>query len=68
MPTRRKVDTANLNAAIHDILVKYGVLADDNRDVIASTDGTRTYYDKANPRAEVVIAPFTEEYEQWQKR
>jgi Holliday junction resolvase RusA-like endonuclease len=67
MPTRRKVDTANLNAAIHDILVKHGILADDNRDVIASTDGTRTFYDKANPRAEVEIEPYKEDYEQWGK-
>lgn len=67
MPTRRKVDTSNLNAAIHDILVKYGVLADDNRDIIASTDGTRCFYDKANPRAEIEITPFEEEYEQWAK-
>ena len=56
-----------MNAAIHDILVKYGVLDDDNRDVIASTDGTRTYYDRQNPRAEVIIEPFTEDYEQWRK-
>ena len=67
MPTRRKVDTANLNAAIHDILVKHGILADDNRDIIASTDGTRTYYSKTNPRAEVEISPYSEEYEQWKK-
>ncbi len=67
MPTKRKVDTANLNAAIHDILVKYGVLADDNRDVIASTDGTRTFYDKQNPRAEVEITPYQGEYAQWRK-
>lgn len=67
MPTRRRVDTANLNAAVHDILVKYGILADDNRDIIASTDGTRTYYDKQNPRAEIWIEPFEEEYEVWQQ-
>lgn len=67
MPTRRKVDTSNLNAATHDILVKYGVLADDNRDIIASTDGTRTFYDKANPRAEIEITPFEGEYEVWKK-
>ena len=67
MPTRRKVDTANLNAAIHDILVKYGVLSDDNRDVIASTDRTRTFYDKSNPRTEVEITPYKGEYEQWKK-
>lgn len=67
MPTRRRVDTANLNAALHDILVKYGILADDNRDIIASTDGTRTYYDKENPRAEITIEPYDGEYEQWKK-
>ena len=67
MPTRRRVDTANLNAAIHDLLVKYRVLADDNRDIIASTDGTRTFYDKDNPRAEIEITPFEEEYDIWKK-
>ena len=65
MPTRRKVDKANLEAAIHDILVKYKILADDNRDVLASTDGSRVYYDKENPRAEIEIAQLKEEYEQW---
>lgn len=67
MPTRRRVDTANLNAATHDLLVKYRVLADDNRDIIASTDGTRTFYDKDNPRAEIEITPFEEEYDIWKK-
>ena len=67
MPTRRRIDTANLNAAIHDILVKYHILADDNRDIIASTDGTRTYYDKGNPRAVIEIEPLEEDYEQWGK-
>ena len=67
MPTSRRVDTANLIAATHDVLVKYGVLADDNRDIIASTDGTRTYYDKENPRAEITIEPYEGEYEQWKK-
>lgn len=67
MPTHRRVDTANLNSALHDILVKYGILADDNRDIIASTDGTRTYYDKDNPRTEVKITPYEGQYEQWKK-
>ena len=65
MPKKRNVDKANLNAAIHDILVKYDVLADDNRNIIASTDGTRTYYDKLNPRAEIEISNFNEDYAQW---
>lgn len=65
MPTRRRVDTANLNSALHDILVKYGILLDDNRDIIASTDGTRTYLDKENPRTEVYIEEYEEQYETW---
>lgn len=67
MPTRRKVDKSNLEAAVHDILVKYGVLDDDNRDVVASTDGSRVYYDKTNPRVEIEISPLQEEYEVWTK-
>ena len=67
MPTLRKVDKSNLEAAIHDILVKYGILDDDNRDVLASTDGSRVYYDKTNPRVEIEISPLQEEYEVWTK-
>lgn len=67
MPTRRRVDKSNLEAAAHDVLVKYGVLADDNRDIIASTDGSRVYYDKENPRAEITIEPYEGEYEVWRK-
>lgn len=67
MPTRRRVDTSNLNSAVHDILVTCRILADDNRDIIASTDGTRTYYDKQCPRVEIEITPYEEEYEQWKK-
>lgn len=64
MPTRRRVDLTNLEEAAHDIFVKCGLLADDNRDVIAATDGSRVYYDKANPRTEVEIAPLPN-YEKW---
>ena len=63
--TSRRVDKANLEAAAHDILVKYGILSDDNRDIIASTDGSRVYYDKDRPRVEITISPLAEEYEQW---
>ncbi|MBP5461907.1 MAG: hypothetical protein J6Y20_07270 [Lachnospiraceae bacterium] len=65
MQTRRRVDKSNLEEALHDVLVYYGVLEDDNRDIIASTDGSRVYYDKANPRTEVEITPLEEEYTQW---
>lgn len=57
MKTRRKVDLTNLHEALHDILVKYGVLEDDNASIITSTDGSRVYYDKENPRTEIVITP-----------
>lgn len=55
MPTRRKVDLCNLHNALHDILVRYGVLKDDNCKILASTDGSRVLYDKDNPRTEIHI-------------
>lgn len=61
MHTLRAVDLSNLLEATDDILVKHGVLADDNCRVIASHDGSRVLYDKINPRAEIYITPFTEE-------
>lgn len=56
MPTRRKVDLVNLLEATCDILVHYGVLADDNSRIIASHDGSRVLYDKDRPRVEVEIS------------
>lgn len=55
MPTKRKVDLINLHAALHDCLVKKGLLLDDNCNIIASTDGSRVYHDKNNPRTEITI-------------
>ena len=68
MPTKRKVDKSNLEEACHDLLVVAGVLADDNRDIIASTDGSRVLYDKNNPRTEIYITDYKGAYEQWQHR
>ena len=65
MPTRRKVDLSNLNSAIHDILVDANVLSDDNRDIVAATDGSRVLYDREHPRAEVTITKLEGEYEKW---
>lgn len=59
MPTRRKCDLTNLLEAIDDILVKAGVLADDNYTIIQSHDGSRVYYDKENPRTEIYITGQT---------
>lgn len=57
MPTKRRVDLTNLHEALHDVLVKYGVLEDDNSNIIFSTDGSRVFYSKENPRTEVCISP-----------
>lgn len=66
--TRRRVDLSNLIASVNDILVKYGVLADDNRNIVYAQDGSRVFYDKENPRTIIEIEPITgEEIERWNK-
>ena len=55
MPTKRRVDKTNLEAAILDIMVKYGVLSDDNSNIVAGTDGSRVLYDKNNGRTKITI-------------
>lgn len=55
MPTRHKVDLANLLGATCDILVHYGVLEDDNSRIVASHDGSEVRHDKNNPRVEITI-------------
>lgn len=52
---RRKVDLTNLHEALHDILVHYNVLKDDNYKIIVSTDGSYVDVDKWEPRTEVTI-------------
>lgn len=58
MPTRRRVDLVNLQECTLDILVKYGVLADDNSNIVVAMDGSRVLYDKENPRTEITITPI----------
>jgi hypothetical protein len=41
--------------AINDIMVKSGLLEDDNYSVVQSVDGSRILYDKESPRTEVCI-------------
>lgn len=55
MPTRRPCDLVNLLQSLLDILVKYGVISDDNYHVVFSVDGSRVGYDKENSRTEVEI-------------
>ncbi len=52
-PDRRRRDLCNLLEAIQDILVKYGVIVDDNSEIVASVDGSRILYQKG--REETII-------------
>jgi len=67
MKTKRRVDGLNLLAAIDDILVKYWILEDDNRDIVSGHCGSRVYYDKTNPRVEIVITTV-DDYTQWKEK
>lgn len=51
----RVVDTVGLYQAIADILVDAKVLADDERRIVVSWDGSRVWVDRERPRVEVVI-------------
>ena len=64
MPTRRNVDLPNLLNAIDDVLVHYKVIQDDNRNIVATHDGSVVLYDKNNPRTEIEITRM-ENYVQW---
>ena len=61
MPTKRRVDLPNLHEALHDVLIKYNCVNDDDCNIIVSTDGSRVLYDKNNPRTEVFITTSEEE-------
>lgn len=52
---RYRVDLVNLLEATCDILVDAGILADDCASIVYSHDGSRVFYDKNNPRAEITI-------------
>ena len=56
----RRCDLTNLLEAIDDILVHYGILADDNFHIIHSHDGSRVYIDRQKPRTEIVIEGITD--------
>ena len=64
---RRKGDLVGYLQAIQDVLVEAGILADDNRNIVASVDGSSVLYDKSNPRTEVTITR-KEGYEQWKTK
>ena len=57
----RRVDLANLQEALLDILVTHGLIEDDNFNIVAGMDGSRVYVDKEHPRTEVTITWLKEE-------
>lgn len=57
----RRCDLTNLLEAIDDILVKYGVLADDNFKIIVGHDGSRVLVDRIHPRTEITIERLEQE-------
>lgn len=61
MASRRVVDGLNLEAAVDDLLVEAGILADDNSRIVISHDGSRVLYDKENPRTEITIRAAKED-------
>lgn len=67
MPTHRRVDLSNLINASLDILVHYGIIFDDNRNIVYSVDGSRVLYDKNFPRTEIEITEI-EDAEIWVKK
>ena len=64
--TRRKVDISNLHSALHDILIHYQVIQDDDCTIVVGTDGSRVAYDKTNPRTDVTITES--DYKCWDKK
>jgi len=54
MPNERNVDVNNLQSSISDILVKAGVIKDDNR-FISTINYAWCETDKKNPRTEITI-------------
>ena len=61
--TRHRVDKTNLESALMDTLVKAGVLKDDsalNPEIVVTTDDSKVFYDKENPRTEVTITNASE--------
>ena len=56
MPARRAVDLNNLLEGTTDMLVRAGVLEDDNSRIVGGHDGSRVRHDKNRPRVEITIS------------
>ena len=57
-PDNRKTDLSNKIESINDLLVKYGLIEDDNRKIIKGIHATEIGVDKENPRVEIELLDF----------
>lgn len=53
VPDKRRRDLTNLENAIADIMIKYGVIEDDDYNIVAGWDGSRIVFEK--DREETII-------------
>lgn len=61
-PPVRNVDILlRFHAISYHLAVAAKILADDNNTIIASVDGSRVLYDKANPRTEIFIEEMSDD-------
>jgi len=60
MPNNRVVDLVGLEQATNDLLVKAGVIKDDNIRIVATHDGSCVYVDRTCPRVEIELRPKAE--------
>ena len=58
-PDRLKTDLSNKLESINDLLVRYGLFADDNYEILACIEATSMGIDKENPRCEIEIYEIT---------
>lgn len=61
VPNKRKRDLTNLENSIADILIKYGVIEDDNSEIVVGWDGSRVIYEKGKEETIIEINKIEEE-------
>lgn len=53
-------DLNNFTQGPLDVLTERGIIKDDNRNIVYSTDGSRLFFDKENPRVEIELSLTSE--------
>ena len=60
--SKGRADISNLYEAPQDIMQEVGIISDDNSDIIIGHDWSRVFYDKNNPRTEIRIYRYDDNY------